>query len=173
MKFSAKQIILYAVVISTIVFTSCVAPKNATKPSGTITKEQANLLEDTYITNRWETINENIGYADSREFVFELDRLKQYIAYVEAQAKAKGYSDLGLRVYLGTYPEGFNNNDKKLTTVFFIPAAKHKKDSTDSTNYNSSKETKKEGDEDDSYDNIEDIDGLNFGHAGMPPKNYD
>ena len=142
---------------------------SAEKPEGTITPEQANILEETYKEQRWSIINDNIGYKDTREFVFELNRLKQYIAFVEAEATSMGYSGLGLRVYLGAYPEGFPdvNNDRVETTVFFIPTAKFGPNEANE-NFKSNNLQ-----EDNTDENINGIDGLNYASGGMPPKEYE
>lgn len=160
-------------VIFVIIFLiGCGAGKiNAEKPEGTITPDRANILEETYKEKRWNIINENIGYQDTREFVFELNRLKQYIAYVEAEATAMGYSGLGLRVYLGAYPEGFVgvDNERIETTVFFIPTAKNGPNElgTKSTN------NRLQDDGENNDENINGIDGLNYASGGMPPKEYE
>jgi hypothetical protein len=167
MLISLKQLITAACIFSLIIFTSCNPVQNIEKPEGTLSRKEANLLEETYIKARWNNINAAEGYTDTREFVFELDRLKQYIAYVENEALKKGYSDLGIRIYLAAYPEGFNQNDRTLTTVFLAPTAKN---GPNTESNNTIKRQQKNTNDD---DNIDSIDALNFSHGGMPPKNYD
>lgn len=145
------------------------------QPSGTLSKEAALRLQQTYITERYNPINNVIGYEDTREFVFELSRLKQYIAHVEHYAQEKGYQDLGLRIYLGAYPPGFHQNEKTETTIFIAPAAKrgpfnsmHMIHST--TDFDGTNDHERESN---AYENIEELEALNFSHGGRPPKNYE
>ncbi|NQY06870.1 MAG: hypothetical protein HRT68_11955 [Flavobacteriaceae bacterium] len=141
---------------------------NAEKPEGTITKDQANLLEETYKTERYAIIDSIIDYPDTREFVFKLNRLKQYIAYVESEASEMGYSDLGMRIYLGAYPIGFDGNEKVYTTLFLTPTS-----GSDPTLQGSMNRTFQINNNDhDGDDNIDGIDALNYGSGGMPPKDY-
>ena len=148
---------------------------NSSKPEGTLDKETALRLQQIYITERYNPINNIIGYEDTREFVFELSRLKQYIAYVENYAEEKGYSDLGLRFYLSAYPPEFHGNEKTETTIFIAPAAKEgpfnrEYRSHSKLNFNATNNAESDGN---GYENIQDLDALNFSHGGRPPKNYE
>jgi len=89
---------------------------------------------------------------------FSLDELKEYIAYVEAEGKAKNITVNGLRVYFGAYAKNDQKDDKKaLSTVFFVPT-KPKVGSLqkDSVMLVESSD-------------ITDIEGMNNGSTGHPP----
>ena len=98
-----------------------------------ITYKKAIELEANYLELRYEDIHKTIGYYDHREFIFSLEKMKKYIAYIEEQTADKGFENLGLRVYLGAYAPGqilpdnskisAKDYPKGLTTVFFIPTA--------------------------------------------------
>lgn len=149
-------------------FKSCKAPK----PVGTINYDKANELEELFKTSRSTIINNHLGYQDSREVWFSIDRLKKYIAYVESQAKKKNYDNLGLRIYFGTYPE--NNEGKTFSTVFLVPTCKNKTPKSIIGTTRSSFVTSSNDLPDSSEnENIYDIEALNFGGLGHPPRDYD
>lgn len=129
--------------------------QNAGKPKNAISYKEAKILQQEYIKNTVKPTVEafkKIGVnknEDIRDVTFDLDTLKEYIAYVEKEAAKKGITDgLGLRVYIGAYEKGE-------VTMFFMPTKKKE------TNI-PSLEPK--------FEIIENIQGLNRGHAGMPPK---
>ena len=89
---------------------------------------------------------------------FSLEELKEYIAFVEAEGKAKNINVNGMRVYFGAYAKNDKNADKgALSSVFFVPTKPKvgylQKDSVMLV---------------ESFD-ITDIDGLNDGMQGFPP----
>ena len=86
---------------------------------------------------------------------FSLEEIKNYISYVEEQAKLKDLNVNGLRVYFGAYSNSINNVSKKgLATVFFVPTQAKIKSDIDGGDENS---------------DIIDIDALNDGQVGDPP----
>ena len=103
---------------------------------------------------------ENKIIEDVRDVTFDLETLKQYIAYVEKEAKSKGLKGLGLRVYLGAYPKGDTSvKDPGFTTVFFMPTHQPAAETTKGNNF-----FYWFGDE-----IIDGVDGLNLGSGGRPP----
>lgn len=86
---------------------------------------------------------------------FSLEEIKNYISYVEEQAKLKDLNVNGLRVYFGAYSNSIKNVSKKgLATVFFVPTQVKIKSDIDGGDENS---------------DIIDIDALNDGQVGDPP----
>ena len=89
---------------------------------------------------------------------FSLDELKEYIAFVEAEGKAKNINVNGLRVYFGAYAKNDKNADKNaLSTVFFVPT-KPKVGSLQKDSIMLLESS-----------DITDIDGMNQGQTGNPP----
>ena len=131
--------------------------QNASKPKNAISYKEAKGLQQEFLTTRANTLNKALNFKqkikgqDVRDVTFDLQEMKQYIAYVEAEAKKKGLNGLGLRVYFGAYPK----NDTKTkspgySTVFFMPTHQSK--------------SSKGQDE-----IIEGVDGLNRATNGIPP----
>ncbi|WP_299835105.1 hypothetical protein [uncultured Tenacibaculum sp.] len=137
---------------------------NGQKPKQTITKKEGIILQKEYLETRSRFLNEflndkgHIKGEDTREVSYDLETIKQYIAYVEAEAKKKGYDGLGLRLYFGAYPKESNYKDSGYSTIFFMPTYK-KKSATMNFIYDHGGDHVMEG-----------VDGLNFGQAGRPPK---
>ena len=131
------------------------------KSSKRISKKEAKVLEQEFVTTRTPILNESlkrkklITDEDVREVWFDLEDIKEYIAYVEAAAAKKGINNgLGLRVYLGAYPNEKQYHNPGKTTVFFMPTKK-------------GNSLLKSGEEEN--ENIEDVDGLNLGYGRIPP----
>ncbi len=124
-----------------------------------ITPQKAKELNQNFIKTRSNVIDKAIGKKDAISSWFSLTDLKEYIAYVENEGKAKGITVNGLRVYFGSYSKNNKNPVKNnLSTVFFCPT-KAKKGAM-----------QKDGiTEADGGSDIEDIDALNFGGQGDPP----
>jgi hypothetical protein len=166
-----------------IVFSSCCEKQNSDKPKeSTITKERAIQLQKEYINTRANAINKHLYtinhfrekieplknndqlIEDVRDVTFDIETLKQYIAYVEKEGAKKGYKDLSLRVYFGAYPK--NDKDSRIktpgySTVFFMPTHKpqHNESAARSFYFNAKDQI------------IDGVDGLNFGNGTPPPHN--
>ena len=153
-----------------------VANQNMEKLKGTISYKRAKILQQEYIKTRAVFINEyldkvnhlkkeglvekNKKIKDVRDVTFDLETLKQYIAYVEKEAKSKGLKGLGLRVYLGAYPKGDTSvKDPGFTTVFFMPTHQPAAETTKENNFFYWFED----------EIIDGAYGLNYGSAGRPP----
>lgn len=126
-----------------------------------ITPAEAKALNENFVKTRSKELNKIVesetGKPNDKDAIsswFSLGDLKEYIAYVEAEAKAKNISVDGLRVYFGAYSKNDKKQDKKgLSTMFFVPT-----------------QNKLQSDEDAIVSSdITDIDGMNEGMQGYPP----
>ena len=142
------------------VFSSCCEKQNSDKPKQAISYDQAKNLQQEYIRTRVEpalkaALSSGIERKeDVRDVTFDLEAVKQYIAYVEKEAAKKGVKNgLGLRVYLGAY-------ENSEVTMFFMPTKKKEpiKGANNFFYFEPDDEI------------IEDVDGLNLGHGGNPPQ---
>lgn len=131
-----------------------------------ISPEEAKELNQNFVKTRGKALDKIVEnetgkpkHKDAISSWFSLEELKEYIAYVEAEGKAKNMTVNGLRVYFGAYSKNDKKADKKaLSTVFFVPT-KPKVGSL-----------QKDGLLDDpGSSDIEEIDGLNDGQVGSPP----
>lgn len=91
-------------------------------PNGLIDKDTAQAMEKLYVENQYAVINKNNAAhgdnePDSRETIFALDEIENYVAYVKQLSEEQGLKDLGIRVYQGAKEEG----GKIFTTVFLAP----------------------------------------------------
>ena len=122
-----------------------------------ITHERAKELQKEYTSTRGKLLKQhlNLNSDDVSDVTFDLKILEKYIAYVKKEANKQGLTDLGLRVYLGSYPKNDatpNIKNPGYSTIFFMP--------TRQTNNNSNRSKDKV---------IQGVDGLNFGTGGHPP----
>jgi len=124
-----------------------------------ISIKDARILEQEYVKTRANSLNTIlkkkglIESEDVRDVWFDLEALKDYIAYVEQTAAKKGITkNLGLRVYFGAYPDKQEYEDKRgKATVVFLPTH---------SSYGSENE------------NFSDLDGFNWGGGGWPPNGF-
>ncbi len=92
-----------------------------------ITKDQEKVLYDNYTQFNYLYINEKRnGVPDSREYYYTLDELQGYLNFVQSEAKAKGYSDVGIKIKMGQYPQkdAFTNMNPKYQgyqTIYLVP----------------------------------------------------
>jgi hypothetical protein len=156
--FSKLMIPVITLLFTVWVFSSCEYPAPA--PQQTISYKEAGQLENNFLETRAEVINRHLGYEDTREFWFSLDSLKKYIAYVEYEAGKREISNLGVRVYFGTYPPSASGKDSLgYSTVFFIPT---RESQTSPIKQGFVPFAAKN-------ENIEEIEAFNFGQGGIPP----
>ena len=170
------KIIAIALIASSVTFIACQKDEEPVsqeetievqKPAQAISMKKAKTLQQEYISTRANLLNNllqakgTIQGEDVRDVWYDLEVIEQYIAYVKAEAKKKGYENLGLRVHLGAYPneEGYHNPGN--TTFFFVPTYQNTSASKNLVYKNS--------------DNItaEGIDALNYGQGGNPPRNLE
>lgn len=100
------------------------------RPNMAIELGEAIALYQNYGTNRVnliESYEEEQGNVDeflaTRSLTFDFKELKQYIKYIEQEAKASNTNIKGLRVYLGQY-DLKNSPYPSSETVFFNPTMK-------------------------------------------------
>jgi hypothetical protein len=115
-------LIIIGLVINTCDGRKGVVPSEALEEK-LITIEEARVLEQEYLTTRYDTLNKILGYEDNREFNLPLEFLEEYIAYVKSEGKKKGYNNMGIRVYNAAYPE--DSDDKRtqpgFSTIVLVP----------------------------------------------------
>ncbi|MDP3313890.1 hypothetical protein [Lutibacter sp.] len=132
-----------------------------------ITPQEAKELNQNFIKTRSKELDKiveretgNPTKKDAISSWFSLEELKEYIAYVEAQGKAKNITVNGLRVYFGAYAKNDKKEDKKaLSTVFFVP--------TQAAVGSLNKEGVEGGE---GGSDVDSIDGMNYGTSGNPPQ---
>lgn len=170
------KIIAIALIASSVTFIACQKDEEPVtqettievqKPEQAISMKKAKTLQQEYITTRANLLNNllqakgTIQGEDVRDVWYDLEVIEQYIAYVKAEAKKKGYENLGLRVHLGAYPNQEGYQDPGNTTFFFVPTYKNSSASKNLALRNSENIT------------AEGIDALNYGHGNNPPKDIE
>ncbi|PPK94820.1 hypothetical protein LY01_01573 [Nonlabens xylanidelens] len=130
---------------------------------GKISNKEANRLEENYKKLLYNGSRDSLidangeVYKDTREVWFDIEELKNYIAYIEQHGKDNNYDQLGIRVYLGTKEP--IKDGKAVTTLFFYGTGHANGLTSQRSTTQSALDT-----------NIPGIDGLNKGTSGMPPK---
>ena len=132
-------------------------------PQQSISPREANILEEEFVTTRGKIINDSLDIVDRRDFWFSLDSLKQYIAYVEQEAKKRGKKNLGMRVYFAAYPKEGNYADPGFATVFMVPTAQAERTGEAKGFFPMPPPPNQ---------NMDSINALNYGHGGQPPNDY-
>lgn len=163
--------LLTLLLCTVFVFTACHQEPKVDKPKGTISYETAKKLQQNFLETRAKPLSRLLNQNGTitgevvRDVTFDLATVKQYIAYVEQEARNKGIAPetLGLRVYLGAYPKGDNNYPSPgRGTVFFMPT--HQKKANPNANHFFP-----------FYQDevMDDVEGLNYGQSGNPPNDLD
>jgi hypothetical protein len=84
------------------------------KPINCITVAEARQLQDNWVATRAVEIERGMGSEDTREFLFSVAELQQFLDYVKT---GSGSLNPGIRIYLGAY----DNNITDKATVFLAP----------------------------------------------------
>ena len=113
------------------------------KPLKCITVEEARQLQNNWVETRDLYIEEGLGSTDTREFLFSVEELQEFLDYVKAGTEK--YTP-GIRIYFAAY----NSNGSEKATVFLAPTLGVIAGS----------------------ENNYDLESLNRGVQGWPPKNY-
>ncbi len=101
-----------------------------TAPENIISVQEAEMLFTNYKKNRISIIEEaenaNVeedqeAYMATTSITFDFEMMKQYMAYIEQQAKTAQTNIKGLRVYFGQYGDSKKAKYPKAETVFFNP----------------------------------------------------
>lgn|SRR5690606_1665129 len=114
------------------------------KPSNCISVEEARQLQNNWIATRAVDIEAAMGSPDTREFLFSVAELQQFLDYIK-EGTGMG-AQPGVRIYFAAYDN--IANDK--ATVFLAPTIGTAPGSAN--NYN--------------------LQPLNRGISGFPPTNY-
>lgn len=114
------------------------------KPSNCITVAEARQLQDNWLATRAVDIERAMGSADTREFLFSVEELEQFLNYIKATSV--GTANPGVRIYFAAY----DNDTSDKATVFLAPTNGITAGSPN--NYN--------------------LQPLNKGITGFPPTNY-
>ncbi len=114
------------------------------KPSNCITVAEARQLQDNWVTTRAKEIERAMGSQDTREFLFSVAELQQFLDYITENSSPGAQP--GVRIYFGAYDT--ETNDK--ATVFLAPTVGTAQGAAN--NYN--------------------LEPLNRGIQGFPPRNY-
>lgn len=92
-----------------------------------ISKEKARVLQQEFIKTRGNVISKilekekRIKGEDCRDFWVSIDILKEFIFNIEKQAREEGScKGLGVRIFLGAYPENEEVKDAGYCTVFLM-----------------------------------------------------
>jgi hypothetical protein len=113
------------------------------KPTNCITVAEARQLQDNWVATRALDIERSMGSADTREFLFSVVELEQFLKYVKAGSASM---NPGVRIYLGAY----DNDITDKATVFLAPTLGNTSGAA----------------------NDYSLEPLNRGTGGNPPKNY-
>lgn len=124
------------------------------RPEKAISVETARELNENYNKTRANLHKTLLGKDDSNAVWYSLAELEEYINYIKTEGAQKGYTIEGIRIYMGVYPETASNGRAGYTTVFLAPTGR------------------KTGDDaiEPFSKDILDIEAMNFGSMGHPPK---
>jgi hypothetical protein len=114
------------------------------KPSNCITVVAARQLQDNWVATRAVDIERAMGTVDTREFLFSVEELEQFLNYIKESSI--GTTKPGVRIYFAAY----DNHTSDKATVFLAPTNGVTAGSPN--NYN--------------------LEPLNRSVSGFPPKNY-
>ncbi|SRX54954.1 hypothetical protein [Aequorivita sp. CIP111184] len=114
------------------------------KPSNYITVAEARQMQDNWVATRAVDIEQAMGSADAREFLFTVDELQEFLDYIKASPSMG--TQQGVRIYFAAY----DNDTSDKATVFLAPTLGVTASSPN--NYN--------------------LKPLNKGITGFPPTNY-
>lgn len=133
-----------------------------------ISQEEAKVLFDEYSrTNNMILTKARNGNPDSRWYWFSIEEMESYIQYVKTNAEKQNLKDVGIRIYLGKYPESHPKNRMAkpefggYQTVFLMPTAKRSQDSLSSQ--------QRRGVIMDENEDVENIQPMNMTNLSPPP----
>lgn len=115
-------------------------------PTKCITETEARQLQDNWASTRAVAIEREMGSTDTREFVFSVVELEEFLTYVKSESSKQGFSAPGVRIYFAAY----DNDSTDKATVFLSPTQTGA--ATSNNNYN--------------------IQPMNVVTGGDPPKTY-
>ncbi|QNJ99018.1 hypothetical protein [Constantimarinum furrinae] len=118
----------------------------AKRPTKCISVSAAKVMHAKWISTRATPIAEAIGSEDTRDFVYSVAELQEFLDYVKDESVKLGVDNPGVRIYFAAY----SADDSNKATVFL--SATNGSDSNSPNNY--------------------DIDPFNVGTGGWPPNVY-
>lgn len=130
------------------------------EPKQLISLEKAKELNENYNETRARLHQEKMGKEDANAVWYSLEELENYIAYVKKQGAEKGYVVDGIRLYMGVYSTTEAESKAGYSTIFLAPTGQQSKGGSQQKSA-----TNKEGSPD-----ILEINAMNFGSMGNPPK---
>lgn len=112
-------------------------PEEVKPPGGIISLEESKSLYDNYSRNRVEPIqafeleqNPDAPFVPARFTAFGFEEIKQYISFIEQEAKAANVDISSLRFYFANYPKDPNFPDgrkvvhPRQNSIFIVPTMK-------------------------------------------------
>lgn len=168
-----KNINYITIVLLLLILNSCACiPWDGQKPQGLISQHKADSLETNYKNNQYRYINDAVNngaevivlgektnlkrernagnstiYQDVRTYTWSEEEITRYIGMVRQHARDEGYSNIGIRIYSGSYIE----DNKPITTLFMVGTYE---------------------DENGEQQNMPDIDCFNMGSSRRKPPEY-
>ncbi|QED36449.1 hypothetical protein FK178_01365 [Antarcticibacterium arcticum] len=127
------------------------------KPINCITVKEARDIQNVWKNSRGKEIERAQKYEDTREFLYSVDELQEYLDYVREMSTKQGITNPGIRIYFAAYPGAASK--KSYSTVFLS-----------ATNSVSSVSSEKSAE--DTVENNYSIDPLNHSSGGVPPVDY-
>jgi len=107
---------------------------SAEAPKQIVSIESAKEMYDSYTERRVRLIEKfeedqspNVEFDPTRQGWYDYDTLKQYMAYIEQQAKDANVDISGISIYFANYPEKLNSNGnippsyKHHNSIFLVP----------------------------------------------------
>lgn len=130
------------------------------KPKKCISVDEAKKLQKKWMETRALEIEQAQGYKDTREFLYSLEELQEYLDYVKEQSSAQGIEKPGIRMYFGAYSKTYV---KKSYATMFLSATKDLEKNIESL---------EEEEVSNKTENNYEIDPFNTVLGGYPPKDY-
>jgi hypothetical protein len=118
----------------------------AKRPDKCISVSAAKVLHAKWISTRAVAIAEALGSEDTRDFVYSVDEMQEFLDYVKDESVKLGIDNPGIRIYFAAY----SADDSNKATVFLAPTIGT--DGSSPNNYG--------------------IDPLNVVSGGWPPNTY-
>lgn len=134
------------------------------RPTQLITKKFAKELHLNFMKYRARIIAKYINKEDANAAWFSIEELENYIHYIKAKGKKKGYDVNGIRFYFGVYPDEKKYAEKAgLMTVFLTPTGKKIRTAT-TDGVQTFALVRESGIAD-----VQGIEPMNYGSIGNPP----
>nr|WP_294936552.1 hypothetical protein [uncultured Flavobacterium sp.] len=136
--------------------------KKVMVPTQLISVARGMELSSNYCAQKGTMLKTALGDDDANAVWYSLQELENYIAYIKSEGLNKGYIVDGIRFHLGLYPQEELHGKAGYTTIFLSPTG-----IAVGENPLASLTSREEGD---GSEDITEIEPLNFGSMGNPPK---